>query len=349
MKPTTKPSLHHFFKTQAIRWSVIGFLLTVCFTLPLVIYIAKFASERQALVVAKSAANAYRRQILDDHIRDAQFQMRGALGLSDGESAIVRGAALEAKYPLPDQSGQPECAGNQPICWSKGFEYVHYRYPIYFDDETNKELFGYLDVKLRPVVDVKVFGLFFAAICLAFAVQAIGLSSVLIRSGRRLTELLSNWAAHLRDRPSDSLAADSPPQFAEIELMQTAVSGLHLEIKRLERSAASKAKDAAQLSILRELGHELKTPLSQLAKFFSFLTHSTRATGTLNEEVVDDIERTLTRMGDIVRQVRALNTGASAGSAVSDTPGKPEFLCSKKKRGSFFRTSRSMRRLPRSQ
>jgi len=48
-------------------------------------------------------------------------------------------------------------------------------------------------------------------------------------------------------------------------------------------------------------------------------------TGTLNEDVVNDIERTLTRMGDIVRQVRALNTGITASSGVFGTPGKTEF------------------------
>lgn len=309
MRKPIQETLHHFFKTQAIRWSVIGFLLTVCFTVPSAIYVAKVASERQVLTVAKSAANAYRRQIVDGHVRDAQFQMRGALSLSEGETAIVRDAALAPIYPMPGQSGPPECAIDKPICWSKGLQYVHYLYPIYYDEETKKELFGFLDVTLRPLVDQKIFGLLFAAICLAFIVQAIGLSSVLIRSGKKLTEQLSNWATHLRDRPTDSLNSDGSLQFSEVALMQEAVSGLHIEIKRLEQSAAAKAKDAAQLSILRELGHELKTPLSQLAKFFSVLTHSARATGKLNEEIVGDFERILTRMGDIVRQVRALNTG----------------------------------------
>lgn len=317
MSARAQQTLHGFFKARAIKWSAIGFLLTVCVTLPSAFYIAKVASERQVQTVARAAANAYRQQILDGHVRDAQFQMRNALGLSMGESVVVRDASLSAIYPLNKRDETSECPKGQSICWSRNMQYVHYLYPIYFDDEPKKELSGYLDLTLKPVVDQKVFALFFLTVCLAFIVQAIGLSSSLVRVGKRLTVQLTEWANHLRDTPNGSIAAKVALPFAEINLMQTAVDGLNVEIKRLEEVSANKAKAAAQLSILRELGHDLRTPLSQLAKFFSVLTHSTRSNGKLDEEIVSHIDRILVRMGNIVRQVRTVSTGTQVTQSVS--------------------------------
>lgn len=312
MSQKTQKTLHRFFKKQAISWSMVGFILTVCFTLPSAAYIAKTASERQVLTVAKSAANAFRPLILDGHIRDAQFQMQKSLGLVAGESAVVRDPHLNAMYAIESDVHSWRCSDEKQVCWSKDYQYVHYLHPIYFDDDSKKELFGYLDVTLKPVVDKKVFGLIFFAICLAFIVQAIGLSSALVRSGRNLTAQLKDWAIHLQERPKDSLSPARELPFVEMQLLENAVSGLHFEIKRLEHNAATKGKAAGQLSILLELGHELKTPLSQLAKLFAVLAHVVRSTGKLDEALVGHIEGRLKRIGDVVRQVRTLNVGGTS-------------------------------------
>jgi hypothetical protein len=56
----TTTSLTGFFKTQAIRWAAVGFLLTLLFAVPCILYSAKLSSERQLLISAKTTARAFR-------------------------------------------------------------------------------------------------------------------------------------------------------------------------------------------------------------------------------------------------------------------------------------------------
>lgn len=52
-------SLERYFRRQATRWALIGFVVTLFLAVPCVLYSAKLASERQLLVAAKSAARAF--------------------------------------------------------------------------------------------------------------------------------------------------------------------------------------------------------------------------------------------------------------------------------------------------
>src|SRR5271166_5483162 len=93
-------SLQAHFKRQAVRWSLMGFAVTALLAVPCLIYSEKVASERQLLTVARAGATAYRPMILEGNTRDAEIQMRSALELKDGESAVIRDAKLAAIYAL---------------------------------------------------------------------------------------------------------------------------------------------------------------------------------------------------------------------------------------------------------
>ena len=92
--------------------------------------------------------------------------------------------------------------------------------------------------------------------------------------------------------------------------MQDAVQGLYLEIERLQGEAAKEAKAEAQLAIIREISHDLKTPHSLIAKYFELHLDTVRTTGCINEEEVKNVRRTLKRMGELLRQVLVLPNGS---------------------------------------
>lgn len=71
--------------------------------------------------------------------------------------------------------------------------------------------------------------------------------------------------------------------------------GLSAEIRR--------AREQAQASLLRQVGHDLKTPLSQLEKFLLVHFDQVREEGKVDEEVEAQIFRSVQRASSLVRQI----------------------------------------------
>ena len=314
-----KRSLQHYFRDQAVRWSLIGLALTFFLGVPFSLYSAKIASERQLFMLAKTTARVFRPNILEGNVRDAQFQMQHTLDLKEGESAIVRDTDLKAIYPLGEESIRAKCVTPLSACWSRDFRSLSYLYPIYFDDDTKAGLFGYLEVTIQPVIDWGILSLLGVLLLIAFVIQAIGLSSALTRCARVVVAHVANWADHLKNSPGDPSASLKEIPFLEFEPMQEAVSGLHLEIARLEARSAREAKERAQIEILRQVGHDLKTPLSQLGKYLMLFFEDVRETGSVEEKDVVRISRTLKRMGDLIRQVRRVPGSALKNDSRSES------------------------------
>lgn len=302
-------SLERYFRRQATRWALIGFIVTLFLAVPCVLYSAKLASERQLLVAAKSAARAFRPMILQDNIRDAEFQMRKALELKADESAVVRDPNLNAIYPLNDSDKVARCHRPDSYCWASGFRSVSLLYPIYFDSQNPNVLYGYLELTMKPTLDWTVLSILVFLLLAAFIGQAFGLSSALTQSARQLVTQLSCWADHLRkdpgSRPVDHLSAP----FTELYSMQEAVDGLYFEIEKLREQTAREAKTEGQFSLLREISHDLKTPHSLLAKYIALHLDTVRTTGKIDPNEVTKIEATLKRMGELIRQVRIVPLG----------------------------------------
>ncbi len=296
-------SLESFFRSQAIRWAISGFILTLLFSLPMLFYTVKMASEKQLLGTARAAARAFRPMILENQIRDAEVQIRKALDLQAGESVVILDAQLNAIYPLQDQDKIPYCRTPLHFCWKNGFKKVSLLYPMYFNDQSEDGLFGYLELSLKPTLDLSVVSILILLLLAAFIGQAFGLSSALSQSAKQLVEQLSFWAGQLKTIQSESPKDLSRVPYSELNPMQDAVDGLYLEINNLRKQVEQKAKVEAQIALLREIGHDLKTPHSLLAKYFALHLDTVTQTGVVIPQEVNRVHRTLKRMGDLLRNV----------------------------------------------
>ncbi len=305
-------TLECYFRRKAIRWALIGLGLTLIFAVPCILFSAKVSSERQILSTAKSTVRAFRPMILEEDIRDVEFQMRNALDLKPLESATIYDTNLNAIYPLKTEEQTARCRIPNTFCWSKTFRILSVLQPIYFDDEKKEKLFGYLELRLVPDLDLSILSVLAFLLLIAFIVQAFGLSSALNQSADQIVDQLGLWANHLRTTPSERPEIRQKVPFSELKPMQEAVDGLYLEIEKLREKTAKHARTEAQEIILREIGHDLKTPHSQLAKYFALLIDTVRTTGQLKESEVSNVERTLKRMGQLLRNVLIFSFGKNA-------------------------------------
>jgi signal transduction histidine kinase len=304
-------SLDQIFQKLAVRWSIIGFVLMLTFASIALFYTAKNYSEKHIDTLARSAALAFRPAILSGHIRETQLQLSEALSLKSGESVVVLGPDLKAIHPIADFGQETNCLPAQKYCWPANFTHIETLYPIYFDAE-NKELFGYIDLKVRPELDLKVVGAILLMLLITFLVQALGLVSALGTAARNIAVQLKDWTALLRDKNALKLPNSNSNNLTSLK---EEAENLNQEIERIKKSAADEAKAAAQLSILKEIGHDLKTPLGQLAKHFALHIHSIRSGSKADDEQTSRIERIIARMQNLVRQTRALHLDLKAQDA----------------------------------
>lgn len=302
-------SLEGYFRRQSVRWGLIGLGLTLLFAVPCVLYSAKIASERQVLYTARSAIRAFRPMILQEQIRDVELQMRKALDLEVDESATIFDRDFKAIYPLKEENKVPVCNSPGQFCWGKRFQTLTVLQPIYFDDHSEEGIFGYLELTLEPTLDLSILSALTILLLVVFIIQAFGLSSALRQSAHQIVEQLSQWATHLKNSPGELTETRAKVPFSELRLMQEAVDGLYFEIEKLREKSAKEAKTQAQAVILREIGHDLKTPHSQLAKYFALLVDTVQTTGQLKETEVRNVERTLKRMGELLRHVLTFSFG----------------------------------------
>jgi len=296
--------LEKYFHRQVVRWAVAGFMLTLIVSLVCILYSAKTTSERQLLTLVKAAASAFRPLIMDDNVRDAEFKMRTALGLKTGESGVVRSPDLKAIYPLQDSDNEVNCKIPMQVCWTHGFRSLSILYPIYFDMDKSEGLFGYLELTVRPQPDMGTIFVLIGLLLSVSLIQALGMASALKHSAQDISSLVSRWAKHLSTSPQERPSSATEIPFENFRALQGAIDGLHLEVSKLQDSAAKEAKAEAQYSMLREISHDLKTPHSLLARYFALLVDTVEKKGKTDVLEVQRIEATLKRMGDLIRQVQ---------------------------------------------
>jgi signal transduction histidine kinase len=120
-----------------------------------------------------------------------------------------------------------------------------------------------------------------------------------------IKETMKTWAVHLKESPSSKALLEKAP-FEEFHPLESSISELHFEIKRLKEAAATEARFKTQVSMLREISHDLKTPFSQLAKFFSVHLARVERTGKVDADIVNSITRSMNKVGDLIRQVEII-------------------------------------------
>jgi len=256
-------SLVEFFKVEAARSAGLGILLALVFGLLFTGYFAKKSMEDKVKTMALVASRAFYSPIVETQVyRDAEMQMREALKLTPGEAALVLKGNLELFYPISDESPSIGCQPEK-ICWGKTFKDVTYIQPLSYDDG---RFFGYLELRLKTSVDWELLILVFSSIIFIFAIQALGLISRLGIVSRTIGERLNLWTKELKKLGTG--VQSGPVPYVELQGVQSEVDGLRTRITALETRAAEEAKSAAQLSIIRQMEHDLKTPISQLSKYW---------------------------------------------------------------------------------
>jgi len=309
--PNATQSLETFFRRNALRWAAFGLLLTLSVGVPSALYLEKSNSERQIQAMATAAATAYRGQIIDSNYRLAQAGIREAFSLRSDESAVILRPDFSPAYTMDEKVPRPFCLTSNVVCWSSGFGFMSILHPIYFDADQKGDVANYLLIVRKASVDAKLLGILFGSLVLGFLLQGIGLFGALRGTMKVFRAHLANWSDYLKRSPSKKYDDEKTnPPFEELVPMQNAVMGLHDEIQALQKVAVAEAKASTQLMMLQEIGHDLRTPLSQLAKYFAALSHVVRHGRQPKEELLSDIEGSIQKMGNIVRQTRDLYSGS---------------------------------------
>jgi signal transduction histidine kinase len=94
--------------------------------------------------------------------------------------------------------------------------------------------------------------------------------------------------------------------YAEFSEAGALVGSLQGEVERLREAVASEAHTKGQASVIRGIGHDLKTPLSQFRKFFEVLLLKHQRTGELDGVAVSRIKESCERMGSLLREMRRM-------------------------------------------
>jgi signal transduction histidine kinase len=297
-------SLRKRFRNLSIRWSFIGLVLTILVVVPTVFAIIRHSSERQVEVMATALTRAFRPMILKDQVRDAQLQMENVAKLKSGELVTVLDQDSKPIYLERLGDKTPDyCSRAATPCWLAGGTRVSISAPIYFDDDTKNELYGYLILTLKPTVDWYEIALIVLGGGLVFIFQIFGFYSSLKGESYRIERVLANWKTRI-DNPKVPEPEDSANKlFEEFVPLNRAVESLHRKISGLESAAAKEAATKAKIEIVRGIGHDLKTPLSNLSKYFEILVTNVNRHKTINQREIERIEYTMKLMGSIIRQV----------------------------------------------
>lgn len=297
-------SLKISFQKLAIRWTIVSFILTLFLSVSCFLYISSQLEKNRISTLAQSVARAFRPMILEKNIRDAQFQMKRVLDLKNGEYIVIRDSHFKTLY-APDSKDVPStCRRVGKICFDMP-GYITFLQPVYFDDDTKENLFGYVELKVMTQTNLSLLVFFVLFLVLIFSTFLVGISSTQSKMIALIKETMQIWADHLKESPSSKALLEEAP-FEEFYPLESSISELHFEIKRLKEVAATEARFKTQVSMLREISHDLKTPFSQLAKFFSVHLARVERTGKVDADIVNSITRSMNKVGDLIRQVEII-------------------------------------------
>jgi hypothetical protein len=149
--PDRNQSLKGRFKDLSIRWSFAGLLMSSVLVAPIVVLAIKHSSERQVEVMATALTRAFRPMILSSQIRDAKLQMEAVAQLQKSESIDVLDSDFKPvliETPLADKKLNEHCEVAGKPCWFEKMTKVSISQPIYFNDDTKGDIYGYLTMNL---------------------------------------------------------------------------------------------------------------------------------------------------------------------------------------------------------
>lgn len=302
-------SLKSHITFVVMRWSVIATLTSLICAIPFLIHLVIESADRQMEIVSKTAVQAFKPMILSSgDIKQTEKEMRTLFHLREDESMTVLDPKFMPIYirdkdaSITTEGRQLICNGKPGFCWNPAHTYLSALVPIYFDSE-DKELFGYLAIRLKAPVDVL---LIIGLVLMVLSLQLFSAGGIVLKLGNLAGEVsknLEDWAKILKTSPKTKFEGRSAP-YLELTEMQEAVSGLHLEIERLEKHAGSQA----QFTLIRGISHDIVGPILRLSKMVSILERTENLAMDPNErvEILAKIQIESRRLSGLANEVKFL-------------------------------------------
>jgi signal transduction histidine kinase len=288
-----------FFQKAILRYAGLGMVVLCLVSLSVSFFLGRDQCASDLQETARITAQAFRDRIIDGDIRSVEPQIRQVLQLHGGETAQILKADFTRVYETAD-GHQPiqECGEFGVSCFESYFGQARILYPISLDSQGGTA-FRYLYI----AKDIRMNWSFFFTVFIVSIAGALGLAIAFFRVSKfasgRLSAEIGNWSLRLRENPKDASPLVRPP-FSELLPLKEALEGLNIQIESFERTATDKAK----LLILRGIAHDLLTPVARLQLYLATL--ETNIDKNANEEVLAEIQDSLTRVIRIASQVKDL-------------------------------------------
>ncbi|MGK5087337.1 HAMP domain-containing sensor histidine kinase [Bdellovibrionota bacterium FG-2] len=311
MKRPQNSSLKHYLTKQITRWSVVGLSVSLVLAGVAVVYFGMLSSIDHLQSVSKAAVKAFRPALIStNNVKEVELQIKDAFQLKPGESILIRDPDLKPFYTLgkgaKSHQEEPTCsADSQKVCWNLKKNRISTLVPIYYDPRT-QEIYGYLEANLEPTLNLKLLSVLFILISAGFMIQSFGLLIKLARITDTVGERLSAWANHIKSDPKMKITVTNLP-FSDLKPMQEALEGLRVEIEKFE----SAAKIGGQLTVIRGIAHDILSPVSQLDRLIATLGLLIKKEQPITPDLMNEINRSLAKISDIAKQVKALKSGSS--------------------------------------
>jgi signal transduction histidine kinase len=299
-------SLKSTFSRQIIRWTAAGLLGSTALAAALVVFIGVKSSEDHLQATAFAAAKAFREDIISNRAAgETERQIRDSVHLSPDERVAIRDRNFQKIYAVSESSPEivstPSCRIPGQICWHVHEDLISVLVPVYFG-EPGSEIAGYLDLSLSPHFDFNLLLAFFVVICVGAMIQAIGLSTRVMKLSGQVGDQLNIWADQIRENPKAALSDERKAPFDELRPMQEALTGLNSEIAKLE----DRARDSAKLSVIRGIAHDILTPVSQIQKFVAVLKIHMKSSDPAVSDLLIRMQRSLGRLAAMAHQTKIL-------------------------------------------
>ncbi len=193
-------------------------------------------------------------------------------------------------------------------------------------------------MSIKSKIDIGM-GIAFVAVLLSFSLFSV---FMLFRATNRISALvkmtLTQWSDHLRQSMSIAPVQPIAIPYREFSEPGKLIGSLYREIEESRRRSVEDAHLLGQLSVLRGVGHDLKTPISQIRKFYEVLAMKFERTGIFDRRAGDEmkgaVERVSTLLGEINRSVQgnpseesseAVDLGESIRSYLHSLHSEPDF------------------------
>ena len=303
----TQPSLKTEFSRISRKWLMIGFSTLFIVSVPTALCIWKAQQDRRIEALASALSLAYRPMLLSGNVRDAKFQMEKAVAIVQPEHIQILGSNFSEIYP--DYNGSRgtlsvACQELKTSCWSHDFQTVTRLVPIYYGDSGASELFGYVSLTLSTHFSWLVVLWLSLTVFLIFAFLGFIIPKRLSRIALEIERRTKDWADQIAAATAGGLHHGiSHAPYAEFRHITPVMDSFSSEIEELKINLSEEAEARGRLRLLREVNHDLKTPISVLRRVLSVHRLEIEKGHLPDLSRIIAMEATLDKLNKMIRQI----------------------------------------------